>query len=104
MKPNICRPSETLKIHKSEIEKLSIQLGLLEVKIFGSVARGEDTEKSDIDFLIIPNPNDVFSIYRFSTLAKNILHTKVNVLSNSPDELHFDSPIYINAIKEAVFI
>lgn len=104
MKNRIIRPSEALALHKAEIKSLADRLGLVEVKVFGSVARGEDTEKSDIDFLVNPNPNDIFSIYRFSAFAKDILNAKINVLSNSPDEFHFDNPIYKNALKEAVFI
>jgi predicted nucleotidyltransferase len=37
---------------REEILKIAAQHGAFNVRVFGSVARGEDDENSDIDFLI----------------------------------------------------
>jgi predicted nucleotidyltransferase len=50
-------PSEIVKIHREEILQIMQKYPrLTNLRIFGSVARGEDTEKSDIDFVIDPSP------------------------------------------------
>ena len=41
-----------LKSKKEEILKLAEKHGAYNIRIFGSVARGEADEKSDIDFLV----------------------------------------------------
>jgi predicted nucleotidyltransferase len=44
--------AELLQHHRDKILQLAKQHGAYNIKIFGSVARGEATEDSDIDFLI----------------------------------------------------
>jgi uncharacterized protein len=41
-----------LRKHRKRILELAKQHGVEKVRLFGSVVRGEDTETSDIDFLI----------------------------------------------------
>ncbi len=43
---------QLLQEKREEILKIAAKHGAYNVRIFGSVARGEDDEKSDIDFLI----------------------------------------------------
>ncbi|AFY36843.1 DNA polymerase beta domain protein region [[Leptolyngbya] sp. PCC 7376] len=43
---------EQLQEKREEILDIAAKHGALNVRIFGSVARGEETENSDIDFLI----------------------------------------------------
>jgi len=45
-------PAERVQKHRSEILKLASKHGAKRVRIFGSVARGEADEKSDVDFLV----------------------------------------------------
>ena len=44
-------------IHESQIRQVAVQLGkaacALQVILFGSYARGEATERSDVDFLVV---------------------------------------------------
>ncbi len=45
-------PSELLRIHRGELLEILARYPMISnVRLVGSVARGEDTEKSDIDFL-----------------------------------------------------
>jgi len=41
-----------LRQNREQILKIAARYGAYEVRIFGSVARGEATEQSDIDFLV----------------------------------------------------
>lgn len=51
------KPSELLKIHRNEILfRFAKRKKLSNLRVFGSVARGEDTENSDIDFLVSTSP------------------------------------------------
>ena len=46
-------PSELLHIHREEVLGILARYPMISnVRIVGSVARGEDTENSDIDFLV----------------------------------------------------
>lgn len=52
------KPSELLHLHKDEIlRRFSKRKNLSNLRVFGSVARGEDTIESDIDFLVSTAPN-----------------------------------------------
>jgi len=50
------RPSEILPRHRETIRQLVLQAGMTNPRIFGSVARGEDREDSDLDILVDPAP------------------------------------------------
>jgi predicted nucleotidyltransferase len=43
---------EILRVRRQEIEQIARRHGAGNVRVFGSVARGEDSEASAIDFLI----------------------------------------------------
>ena len=43
---------DQLRRRRQEIVEIAAQRGASNVRVFGSVARGEDDEKSDIDFLV----------------------------------------------------
>jgi len=46
---------------KTDIEHLAHEYGVLRVRVFGSVARGEEKRDSDIDFLVdFPRGYDLF--------------------------------------------
>lgn len=95
------RASEKLKLHYEEIMALKTKHKLQDLAIFGSVARGEDTEKSDVDFIVIPDPENVFSIYNFLFDANKVLGFKCNVLSIQEGE-NLTSPVYVNALRDRV--
>ena len=41
-----------IEAHRSEIRALAARYGITDVRVFGSMARGEATEESDIDLLV----------------------------------------------------
>ena len=47
---------EDLRRHRDEILKIAERRGAYNVRIFGSVARGEADERSDVDFLVELEP------------------------------------------------
>ena len=46
------RPSERLREHRDEVLAIAEKYGAFNLRVFGSVARGEDTIDSDLDLLI----------------------------------------------------
>lgn len=72
---------EELRQHKSEILRVTEGYGISNVRVFGSVARGEADEESDVDLLVhVP---ETLSLLRFAGLCNRlseILETKVDVV------------------------
>ncbi|WP_414642350.1 nucleotidyltransferase family protein [Bradyrhizobium sp.] len=55
-----------------------------EPKVFGSVARGDDTEKSDLDILVEAPPGTTFyDLARIELELEEVLGCKVEVLTKS---------------------
>ncbi len=53
---------ETLRVQRKTILALSDQYGARHVRVFGSVARGEERPDSDVDFLVdLPRGYDMFA-------------------------------------------
>lgn len=46
------KPSEALRLHRSEILRIAENARVKNVRVFGSTARGEDREDSDLDLLV----------------------------------------------------
>lgn len=50
------RPSQALQTHREAVRQIVLQHHALNVRVFGSVLRGEDTDDSDLDLLVEPTP------------------------------------------------
>ena len=50
------RPSETLRAHRQTIREIVGRHLARNARVFGSVARGDDSDGSDIDVLVDPLP------------------------------------------------
>jgi uncharacterized protein len=75
------KPSLALQVHKSEILRMASSLGLSNVRVFGSVARGEDRETSDLDLLVDPTPLETtyFELIEFKKRTEALLGVTVDV-------------------------
>ena len=71
------------------------------VYLFGSYARGEQTTTSDVDLLIVDDPNG-FSDTKFILRIKDILHKKIDVVSYR--EIVDDEEIIKRILKEGIKI
>jgi uncharacterized protein len=82
------RPSEALAKHRDEVLAIIAKYPVSNPRIFGSVARGDDTEESDIDILVEPQ----FGVTTFAHLGElqaelaDLLDIDVDVLT--PGGLH----------------
>jgi hypothetical protein len=74
---------------REEIIKIAEKHGAYNVRIFGSVARGEDDEKSDIDFLIDYDLSKISSWFPMGLILdlEALLGRKVDIATD--DSLHY---------------
>lgn len=76
------RPSEALRAHRNEIRHIVTAHRAANVRVFGSVSRGEDTEGSDIDLLIDPtSETTLFDIGAIRHELLKLLGVRVDVLT-----------------------
>ena len=93
------RLSELLQEKRQEILAIAAKHGAYNVRIFGSVARGEADEKSDVDFLIDAGPKRTpFFPGGLVMDLENLLGRPVDVVT----EKGLRSRIRERVLKEAV--
>lgn len=80
------RPSIALTQHFDQILTAAAKCGLRNVRVFGSVARGEDGFDSDIDFLVTPDVGvDLFDLALFIDDVQRLTGFPVDaVVDNGP--------------------
>jgi predicted nucleotidyltransferase len=68
---------------REDILKIATKHGAFNVRVFGSVARGEETENSDIDFLIDYDIEKISSWFPVGLIhdLEDLLDRKVDVVS-----------------------
>ena len=77
--------SRALLEHRDELLAEAKQCGLTNVRVFGSMARGDADENSDVDLLVTIVPGTVggFNLCGLSVLAKEVTGRKVDMLFDS---------------------
>jgi uncharacterized protein len=72
----------TLRQHRAQILAIADQYGAENVRVFGSVARGEETEKSDVDLLArIRRGTGIFKLVELQRVLGEMLGKDVQILS-----------------------
>lgn len=75
---------EHIAMHKAEIYRLAKCRGAQNVRIFGSVARGEDDQASDVDFLVDLEPDrGLLDLGGLLMDLRNLLRAPVDVVTPS---------------------
>ena len=71
-----------LRKKRTEIERISEKHGVLRLRVFGSVARGEQNSQSDLDLLVGLAPSrDLIDLISFAQDMEMALNAKVDVVS-----------------------
>lgn len=84
------RPSEALALHRNRIREIALSHHVRNVRVFGSVARGDDDTESDLDLLVEPtSQTTLFDIGAIRFELKQLLSMRVDVLTPNalPDSL-----------------
>jgi len=73
---------------RDEILSIAAKHGAYNVKLFGSIVRGESTDMSDIDFLVdFEEGRSLFDLIAFKQDLEDMLGRKVDVVTN--EALHW---------------
>ena len=74
------RPSEALAKHRDEVLAILARYPVSNPRIFGSVARGEDTDGSDLDMVIdVTGPFSYFDMAAMADELEAMLGCKVDL-------------------------
>lgn len=84
--------------YKTQILSIAESCNVENIRIFGSVARGEASENSDIDILFDPKPGSGFSVGGLHWRLEELLHCKVDVIPDTSVHWYIRDQI----LKEAV--
>ena len=76
------RPSEALQNHRDAVLQIASSIGAKNVRIFGSVLHGEDTEESDLDLLVdVPRGTTLLDMVRLQYAMEAELGFSVDILT-----------------------
>jgi uncharacterized protein len=75
------RPSDRLSAHRGEVLATLERNGARNPRVFGSIARGEDTPASDIDLLVDVRPEDAWTFVSTARELTELLGVRVDVIT-----------------------
>jgi predicted nucleotidyltransferase len=81
------KPSEVLPLHREKIRQLVLEAGMANPRVFGSVARGEDNEESDLDILVDAGPGiSLLTMVHVQQQLQDATGVKIDL--RTPGDLH----------------
>jgi len=88
-----------LKAHRDEILEIAKLHGATNVRVFGSVARGEAGPDSDVDFLVdLESGRSLLDLAKLLVDLEHLLNRRVDVVTENGLRPHVKEPI----LREAV--
>jgi hypothetical protein len=78
------KPSEALEKHRASIRQAASRYGLANPRVFGSTARGDDTDDSDLDLLV--DKGERTTLFDLGGLAEDLqalLGVRVDVVTSN---------------------
>ena len=92
------KPSVAMRGKREQILEIAARHGASNVRVFGSVARGEDTNRSDLDLLVdMDEDRPLSDLGLFVEDLQDMLHCKVQAITS--DGIH--RLLQTNIIREA---
>ena len=93
----------TIKDFESMVKPIAEKYKVKEVYLFGSYARGEADESSDLDFLVFGGENfKLTMIFSFAEELREILKKDVDMFEIN--EINKDSDFYRTIMKERLLV
>lgn len=88
-----------LRAKKTELEAIALRYGVSNIRVFGSVVRGEETQDSDVDLLIHfdRERHDAFDLGGFQYYSSQLLGRRVDVVMDH----HVYPPLQARIFSEA---
>mgnify|MGYP003460783165 CR=1 FL=1 len=76
------KPSDSFQAHREALREVIARYGVARPRVFGSAARGDDHEGSDLDLLVEPAPTTtLFTLVALQIEAERLLGLSVDVLT-----------------------
>ena len=95
------RVRDDLNTLRPQILAAAAASGAKQLRIFGSVARGDEGEGSDVDFLVTLEPGrTLLDLVRLEVRLEQLLGRRVDVMTES----NLREPVRSTALREAVSI
>lgn len=92
-----------IRQYAPQLLEIAQKHGIAKVYVFGSVARGDSTVKSDVDFLLeLEEGASLFGVAGFSYEAEQLLGVSVDVVPLSTLPQVSDREFVMNIQKEAI--
>lgn len=92
------RPSEAVELHRADIRRIVATHRAVNARVFGSVARGQDTEASDLDILVDPTERtSLLDVAAIKVELEDLLGLKVDVLTPKALPLKFRGAVISEA-------
>ena len=93
------RPSLALSTHREAIRAIALRHRVTNVRVFGSVVHGDDTDDSDLDLLVEPtSETTMMDIGAIRYELKQLLGIPVDVLTPRALPDHFKSVVLSEAM------
>ena len=94
------KPSDALRLHREAIRRVVLSHRASNARVFGSVARGDDIEGSDIDILIDPTPETtLFDLGAIRHELQQLLGVRVDVLTPRALPEKFRASVIAEAVR-----
>ena len=94
------RPSIALNNHREAIREIALRHRVRNVRVFGSVLHGNDSEDSDLDLLVEPMPEaTLMDIARIQVELAKLLNVSVDVLTPNALPKKFRAHVLTEAVS-----
>jgi len=78
------KPSQVLQLNRVAVREIALRHHVRDIRVFGSVLRGEDTEDSDLDILVEPtSETTLMDIGAIQYELRKLLGISVDVLTSN---------------------
>ena len=92
-------PQETIRQHRDAILAIARRYGASDIRVFGSVARGDTTESSDLDLIVRFEPDrSLFDHGGLLMDLQDLLGVKVDVFSEGGMRERFSDHVMREAV------
>ena len=89
--PSQPRPSDALLRHFADVVRIGEELGITHIRVFGSIARGEDHHDSDVDLLVTLGPGVAgFELGAFQSRVEELLGYPTDVVVDRGSSAHIE--------------
>lgn len=95
------KPSEALAMHRERIRAIVAHCGAVNPRVFGSVARGEDTEASDLDILVDDPKSHRLNLFALGGMnydISSLIGCPVNVVLSADLPQRLRNAVYSEAL------